>query len=163
MSRRRKRKDWSPANKFVKLDRALLECDAYRDLSSGARDVLHELMYRYNGHNNGSVVLSVRQAAARTNCTANTAMKRLLEVEDHGFARCSKKGAFKTKVRHASEWVLTMHPLDGEPAAKDFMRWKKQNAVAKTQTERRKNSDSERCRDMFTVSNNSTVVRFSKP
>ena len=163
MAKRRPRSKWNPAHKHVRLSRELMECDAWRDLSSGARDVLLELMYRYNGQNNGSVVLSVRQAGARTNCTENTALKRLREIEEHGFVRCSRKGSFTTKGGHASEWTLTLFPLNGEPPTKDFLRWQKQNTVAKIQTVGRKNSHTGRRKRGRTVSKIATVVPFPKP
>ncbi len=47
------------------LFRRLIECPAFRDLSSDGRNVLFELLHRYEVSNNGRIPLSVREAAER--------------------------------------------------------------------------------------------------
>lgn len=129
MAKKRNRSHWNPANKHVVLFRNLFESPAYRDLTPGARDVLHELMYRFNGINNGRLPLSVREAAERTNCSDNTAQKRLEELQNHGFIKCAQKGAFTRKDRHASEWTITFYDLDNNPPTSEYRNWKEENAV----------------------------------
>ena len=163
MSRNRNRSSWNPTKKHVVVFREIIESEAFRDLESGARDVLFELMYRYNGENNGEIPLSVRETSERTNCSDNTAMRRQRDVVEHGFAKLAQKGAFTKKDRHASEWILTMYPLKGAPPTNEWRRWKKQNAVSKTATDGVKNSDRGARRTSSTVSKTATVVPFRKP
>lgn len=119
----KKRKAWDPLAKHVQLHRWLLEAPAYRDLDSGARDVLTELMYRHDGKNNGAIPLSVREAADRTNCAPGTALDRLWSLREHGFLRVGTKGSFSLKARHATEWTLTMYAVGTDRPTRDFERW----------------------------------------
>ena len=50
-------------SRFVRLDYRILNSNAYRSLSPNARSLLVELVMLYNGENNGSLYLSVRDAA----------------------------------------------------------------------------------------------------
>jgi hypothetical protein len=136
MSSKKGARKWSPGNKFVRVDRWLIESDAYRDLTSGARDVLLELMYRYNGSNNGAINMSVREVAERTNCAVGTAQARIQELKDHGFLKVAKPGSFTQKQRHATEWTLTIYGIGKELPTQEFKGWRKQNTVSKTDTNR---------------------------
>lgn len=55
----------NPTSRFVGLRHSLLSSNAYRSLSCAARALLVELVMLHNGENNGSLYLSVRDAAAR--------------------------------------------------------------------------------------------------
>lgn len=111
-------------SKHVRLDEYLLDSDAYRSLSPYARSLLVEFKRRYNGRNNGEIHMSVREAAGLLNCSDKTAGKALADLKDRGFVRIKTQGSFGRKVRHATEWTLTEHPLQNRAATKDFMRWK---------------------------------------
>jgi hypothetical protein len=81
---------------------------------------------RYNGSNNGRIPYSVREAAKALNVSGQTAMRTFQLLEDRGFIRCKKKGAFSLKAApSASEWRLTEYANDTPPehATKDFMTW----------------------------------------
>ncbi len=110
---------------FVMLDRMLLHSPAYRALSTQARAVLVELYDRYNGHNNGTIGLSVRSAAERCNVSKNTASKVLGDLVAKGFIECVTPGGFSRKTRHATEWRLTQHRCDvtGATPTKDYLKW----------------------------------------
>ncbi len=160
MAKRRNRSTWNPNNKFVKLDRWLLESEAYRDLSSGERDLLVELMLRYNPQNNGHIPLTARQAAQRTNCAFNTARKRIAGLEAHGFIKCTKKASFSVKDKEPSFYELTMFSVNGEQPTKDFMRWQKQNTDSKIASDRRKNCVRKPKPKQATDSKNASVLPF---
>ncbi len=110
--------------KHVRMYWWLLDCAAYRHLSCYGRALLVELIYRHNGENNGSIGMSVREAADRLGVALNTALKALAELQDKGFIRTAKAGSFTHKRRHATEWTLTMFTVGDTKPTKDFMDWK---------------------------------------
>ncbi len=110
--------------KHVRLYWWLLDSAAYRHLSCYGRALLIEIIYRHNGENNGRVLMSVREAADRLGVVPNTALKALAELQDKGFIRLAKAGAFTLKRRHATEWTLTMFTVGDNKPTKDFINWK---------------------------------------
>lgn len=110
-------------NRFLSLEHWMMETEAWRSLSPATRCVYIEIAARYNGSNNGQIPLSVREAAALCNIARDTAMRALTELQHKGLIREIKAGSFNLKVRHATEWALTAHPLNGELPTKDFVRW----------------------------------------
>ena len=110
--------------KHVRQYEWMLACPAYRSLSCPARCLLVELGRRYNGHNNGNIPLSVREAANLLGTGKNQAMRAFRDLEDRGFIRPHIKGAFTLKARHATTWILAEFGYRGERPSKDFMKWK---------------------------------------
>ena len=112
----------------VRFYRWELDSPAFRKLSVGARALLIELKAFYRGSNNGELFLSVREAAKRLGVGKNYAAKRFRELQDHGFIRPHRVGAFnlKSDARRGSAtcWVLTEFPLGNALGTKDFMRWR---------------------------------------
>lgn len=93
------------AGRFVALPHALLNSDAWKDLTPDARCIFIELKRRYNGKNNGSIGLSYRDAAKSFKGGKDTARTRLRELHEHGFIRMTNKSHKGN--RHATEWLLT--------------------------------------------------------
>lgn len=114
-------------SQHVRLYRYELESAAYRHLSLGGRALLVELKALYNGNNNGSLFLSVREAAKRLNSSKTFAADRLQELHDMGFIRPSQNGAFTVKSLvgegRATSWILTEYPFGNALPTKNFMRW----------------------------------------
>lgn len=111
-----------------------LRSAAYRSLSMGARALLVELKALHNGHNNGDLFLSVREAARRLGCGKNLAAKLFCELEERGFIRPNEVGAFNMKAASgrgkATSWILTEHPVgNATTGTKDFMRWRPAKAA----------------------------------
>jgi hypothetical protein len=104
----------------------MLDSAAWQWLTPPARAVYVELARRYNGRNNGTLALSVRDAADRCRINKNTASKALLALQAAGFVELVTPGGFSRKVRHAAEWRLTIERCDKTNAApsKAFMRWR---------------------------------------
>lgn len=114
----------SKTDRFVMLEHWVLGSEAWKSLTPQAVSILINLMRRYNGRNNGEISLSVREAATAVNINKDTAGRAFRELEEKGLIRRVTPGGFDYKLRHATEWELTMWPRrDGEVAAKDFMRW----------------------------------------
>lgn len=110
-------------DRFVKLEHWLLKTPAWRSLPPASRALYVELAQRFNGSNNGEITMSVREAARRLHIAKDTATKAFRELERKGFIRCHQRGSFHWKLRHASTWILTEHPLGDALAAKDFAHW----------------------------------------
>jgi len=109
--------------RHVRLYFFLLNCPAWHALDSNSRALYIEIAKRYMGTNNGRIPYSVREGAAELGISPATVSRCLAALAAHGFIVPTKKGAFHYKVRHATEWRLTEHDCNGQPATKDFMRW----------------------------------------
>ena len=105
------------------LPRFMLKSPAWLSLSAPARAIYVEMECRHFGTNNGDIGLSVREASKLCRIAKDTAAKAIQELQEKGFIRCRRKGAFHCKVRHASEWELTAQSFDTDNPTKDFMRW----------------------------------------
>ena len=120
--------------KFIMLMDYTTKCDAWRGLKPSAISVYLLIAQRFNGANNGSIGLSVRDAARLAHVAPGTAQKSFEALQERGFIKCRKKGAFSVKSRHATEWELTCWPLRvGKPATHDYRNWEppeKQNTVS---------------------------------
>lgn len=122
---------------FVMLPNYLLDCPAWRALSTQARALYIELRRRYNGRNNGQIAFSVRDGADLCRMNRDTVAVSFKALESLGFVELATPGSFSRKVRHAAEWRLTTDICDatGAVPSKAFMRWRpepdnpKQNTV----------------------------------
>ena len=123
--------------RFVQLFHWMLRSDAWKDLDAVARAIYVELTARYNGSNNGRIAYSARQAAIDLKISKDTAARALRSVQSHGFIVVEQRGAFHCKVRHASEYRLTIYDSDiatdyaSKLATKECMSWRPeiQNSV----------------------------------
>jgi hypothetical protein len=98
-----------------------------------------ELRLLHNGHDNGDLFLSIREAARRLGgCSKNLASKAFAELRDRGFVRPNERGGFDYKAGarqgRGTTWILTdcgtnwCAGAKGEgrylmPPTKDFMTW----------------------------------------
>jgi hypothetical protein len=98
-------------SRFVRLDYRILNSNAYRSLSPNARSLLVELAMLYNGDNNGSLYLSVRDAAHRMGLADLTAASRAFdELTRLGFIAMTQEAHFSVKAAEALRarcWRLT--------------------------------------------------------
>lgn len=126
MTRPQKRKGGS---KFVALYRWMTESDAWLSLSPNARSTYLLFGERYNGFNNGSISLSIRQIARGLGVGKNAAHAALLDLVDRRFIEVVKPSGFNRKDRTATEYRLTEHKCNrtNRPASKAFMKWKSKN------------------------------------
>jgi hypothetical protein len=116
---------------FVQLTHHILRSAAWQSLSPAAVSVYLALRYRYNGRNNGSIVLSVRDAAEWSNINKDTAGRALRMLVDRGLIECVTLGGFTRKVRHATEWRLLDVRCDvtGALPSRAFQQWRPQRNV----------------------------------
>jgi len=95
-------------HRYLMMNRYLLESQAWKSLNATARAVYVHMAMKYYGSNNGRIGYSVRAAAEELKIGLATASRALADLQYRGFIVPKKRGAFSLKVRHASEWRLTV-------------------------------------------------------
>lgn len=96
--------------RVVILQYPLIESDAWRCLPPPACKIFIELRKRFNGHNNGEISLSYREAAEVAGCSKSSAMRHMEALILLGFIDIHNKGMMRN--RHATTWYLTMERCD---------------------------------------------------
>lgn len=98
-------------SRFVRIDHRILSSNAYRSLNPNDRSLLTELAMIENGQNNGSLYLSVRDAAARMGVADLTAASRSFDnLQILGFIEMTENAHFSIKASEKSRarcWRLT--------------------------------------------------------
>ena len=104
----------TPANGFIRLERQLWQSDQWRTLSVNAQVVIIDIWAWFNGHNNGEISYSLRDAMARLRCSRSTAQRALAELQNAHLIEAVIKGSFdhKNGARKgmATKWRLTFLP-----------------------------------------------------
>jgi len=113
----------TPTERFVKLDHALLDSEAWHHLSPHAVKLLLAIWRRHDGKNNGAIPCSVSEARRLLGCRKERARQCFTELERLGFIRLTKDSAFNVKTKEAREWELTAKPTNDAPAGRDFEQW----------------------------------------
>lgn len=107
-------------SRFVRLDYRMLNSNAYRSLSPNARSLLIEVMMLFNGGNNGSLYLSVEDAAHRIGVADHHAASAAFkELQEMGFIEMTQDAYFWIKAAHTSRartWRLTGEAGPGRKA-----------------------------------------------
>lgn len=110
----------------VEIPHSLIDSDAWKNLTVGARACFVMLVRRYNGSNNGKFPYSVRQMAERVRCSPATASRWLKELVSVGFLKEVKKGGFNYKIapsdRKATLWRLTHLATENLEATHDYLK-----------------------------------------
>lgn len=110
--------------RFARLDHDLLRSAAYRSLSPNGRALLVEFAMMYNQRNNGSLYLSVRDAAARMGVADHkSASAAFAELMDAGFIEMTEEGSFSSspdKPSKARCWRLTWTDAPGQSATHEY-------------------------------------------
>ncbi len=100
---------------------SLAQSAAVRLLSGPALKILTELRCRYNGYNNGRIILSYEEAARLLGMSKSTVKRAFDELQKVGFIVLVKQGVWHG--RKASEWCVTFVERDGLPATNDWKQW----------------------------------------
>jgi hypothetical protein len=111
---------------FVQLPWFMLDSEAWQALTPQQVAVYLDLARNYDGSNNGTLALSVRDAARRCRINKDTANKALATLEAMGFTECATPGRFNQNDRRATEWRLTLWRCNktGALPTKAFMKWR---------------------------------------
>jgi len=108
----------------VRLDKSVFHSPAYRACSLAERAMLFEVIELHNGSNNGSLWLSVRDAAKRLGVSdPNTARRALRGLCEKGLLAVSTPGYFTVKTRHATCYRLTFLAANGQGPTGDYRNW----------------------------------------
>lgn len=115
----------SKEGQYIPLSYAQLKSKAWRSLSGAAVKVWLELHTRFNGGNNGSLTLSMAEAAERLGIGKATVQRAFIELQDKGFLVLVKEGDWYR--RRAHEWRLTTKPVQDAKgksvATNDWRSW----------------------------------------
>ena len=121
--------------RHIRLYYWMMQSEAWKDLNAVERAVYVDLSFYYNGSNNGRIGYSARTAARNLKIGKSTAARALRSLQEHGFIVVEQIGAFHCKVRHASEYRLTVYDSDiatnypDTLATKECMRWSKNSKL----------------------------------
>ncbi len=130
MPKRRKRKMNAKGRnegggQYLPIFYRMARTQAFRSLTGTTLKVWIELRTRFNGHNNGRVSLSLREAAALLGMSQTTAQRALIELEEKGFIKRRTRGSWYG--RKAAEFILTDQAYNGHLATKDWELWRPKN------------------------------------
>ena len=138
------RKGKKGAGRHVQLPEHLQASEAWASLKPGPRALYVELKRRFNGNNNGRIVLSYRDSAVAINVSRNTVGAYFAELEERGLIAMTRAPFLgPSGVGQASLWALQELPTaDGKPATRGFQSWReKKKPHPKTVHARPKNCD----------------------
>lgn len=116
------------AGRHVQLSESLQATEAWADLKPAPRALYIELKRRYNGRNNGNIILSHRDAAKALNVNRNSVGRWFKELEEHGFIKMTRAPHLGPEgVGRATVWALQECPTsDLKPALNGFRSWRKE-------------------------------------
>lgn len=114
------------AGRHVQLLEWFQACQAWATLRPGPRALYVEIKRRYNGNNNGNIVLSHRDAAKSLNVNRNTVGPWFKLLQARGFIKMTQGPHLgPSGIGRSSTWAITEMPtLDSKPATMEFKSWK---------------------------------------
>jgi hypothetical protein len=127
--------------RHVQLSEWLQSSEAWATLRPGPRALYIEMKRRFNGRNNGRIILSHRDAAKALSVHRNTVGPWFDELRERGFLRITRASCLgPSGVGQTSHWALEELPTDDmKSAPKEFMSWQKiQKPRTKNRTARHK-------------------------
>ncbi len=130
--------------RHVQLPEWVQASEAWATLRPGPRSLYIELKRRFNGSNNGRIILSHRDAAKLMSVHRNTVGQWFDELEDRAFIRMTQAPHLgPSGVGQTAHWALEELPGDDmKSAPKGFMTWrKKQKPRTKNRTGCHKKQD----------------------
>lgn len=134
------------AGRHVQLPEYLQATEAWGTMKPGPRALYIELKRRFNGSNNGRIILSHRDAARACNVSKNTVGRWFAELERRELIHMEVAPHLgPSGVGVAALWSLQEHPTsDGKAARRGFVSWReKQNPDPKAGTPRPQDWDSD--------------------
>lgn len=130
------------AGRHVQLPEWVQASQAWATLKPGSRALYIELKRRFNGANNGRIILSHRDAAKALGVHRNTVGPWFQDLQDRAFIRMTQAPHLgPSGVGQTSHWALEELPTDDlKSATKGFMSWQqKQKPRTKNRTRRPEN------------------------
>lgn len=113
---------------FTMLHEWFQRSEAWASLKPGPRALYIEIKRRFNGINNGKLFLSHREAAKALNVGRDTVAGYYSDLVERGFLKVVRGHCLGPSGKGQSTiYALTEEALDGQPASKEFMAWKKKS------------------------------------
>ncbi len=107
----KKGRNEAPRDAFTRVPHSVQNSPAFASLTPNGRTLLLEILSMHNGENNGSLWLSVRDAAHRMGlASVDSARAAFSEIESAGFLRMTKDAHFSVKSAETSRarcWRIT--------------------------------------------------------
>ena len=114
------------AGRHVQLPEWVQASIAWATLKPGPRALYIEIKRRYNGGNNGEIIISHRQAAKLLNVGRDTVGVYFRELIVRGFLRITRGHCLgPSGVGQSATYAITELPVGTTPATKEFMKWRK--------------------------------------
>lgn len=118
---------------YMGLPYSMTQHQAWRSLSGNAVKVFIELRSRFNGGNNGKLILSYEEAAKLLGMSKTSVGRAYDDLQRKGFIKLEKKGHWYG--RKASEWRCTDCACDGNIPTKDWTKSRPEKTEAGIETE----------------------------
>lgn len=114
------------SGRFVQISEMMQSTEAWATLKPGPRALYIELKRRFNGRNNGQILMSCREAATLINVHRNTIPGYFQELQDRGIIRELRRGFLGAEGHGiATAWLLCeLASADGKPAEMTFRTWR---------------------------------------
>lgn len=125
MAGNRYKKGGKGAGRHVQLHEYLQATEAWASLKPGPKLLYIELKRRFNGSNNGNIILSHREAALALNVHRNTVGPWFDQLRARGFIRMKQAPHLgPSGVGQSALWALEELPtVDSRPATRGFLDW----------------------------------------
>jgi DNA-binding transcriptional MocR family regulator len=98
--------------RFVQLFWFVVDSPIWREMTGDEVKAYIRVARRFNGTNNGSIVISARELAVELGCSKSKAARLLKSLVDRGLLEIAVKSAFSLKTKRATEYRLTTYPCD---------------------------------------------------
>lgn len=85
------------ANGFIRIERDFWSDPVVAELPALCQLILVDMLYRYNGRNNGTISYSWDDAQRRLGCSRRTVGRLLARLRDAGLVAIVTKGSFDLK------------------------------------------------------------------
>ena len=102
-----------PPNGFIRIEREFWRSPQVTSLSTPAKLLLVELLYRHNGRNNGRIRMSWQEAQALLKCCKRAVGKYFAELRNAGLVEIAVKGSYDHK-DGARKGQLEAHEIDAQ-------------------------------------------------
>lgn len=132
------------AGRFVQLPEHLMQTEAWATLKPGPVALYVALKRRYNGRNNGRLILSYRDAAKLLNVHRNTITGYFRALEERGLIHMTQAAYLGPDgVGQSPHWALSeLATCDGKHATMAFRAWRQnQKPVTETRQARHNGCD----------------------
>ena len=107
---------------YALLPYAMLLSPAWLSLSGPATRVWLLLRCRFNGGNNGQLILSLEEAARLLRLGKATVLDALRELEEKALIVCTRRGQWYGRL--ASTWAVTDKGVNGEQPTNAWRHWR---------------------------------------